>query len=94
VGDFAAKNLIYFNSVTREDGPRTGRITDLIESGGLAQAISRPPLDPHKDRVMICGSMAMLNELKAMLDSRGFEEGANAKPGDFVVEKAFAGDGV
>jgi ferredoxin--NADP+ reductase len=29
-----------------------------------------------------------------MLDARGFEEGANAKPGDFVVEKAFAGDGV
>jgi ferredoxin--NADP+ reductase len=94
VGEFAAENLIYFNSVTREDGPRTGRITDLIESGELARAISRPPLDPHKDRVMICGSMAMLNELKAMLDARGFEEGANAKPGDFVVEKAFAGDGV
>jgi ferredoxin--NADP+ reductase len=43
---------------------------------------------------MICGSMAMLGELKSMLEARGFEEGSNAKPGDFVVEKAFAGEGV
>jgi ferredoxin--NADP+ reductase len=29
VGEAAAGRLIYFDSVTREDGPRTGRITTL-----------------------------------------------------------------
>jgi len=94
VGEAAAGRLVYFDSVTREDGPRTGRITTLIETGALFDQINRPALNPETDRVMICGSMAMLNELKTMLEARGFEEGSNAKPGDFVVEKAFAGDGV
>ncbi|MGJ3231201.1 MAG: ferredoxin--NADP reductase [Oceanicaulis sp.] len=94
VGELAADRLVYFSSVTREAGRRTGRITTLIETGALAEALGRPALDPAVDRVMICGSMAMLEELKTMLEARGFEEGANARPGDFVVEKAFAGDGV
>jgi ferredoxin--NADP+ reductase len=38
---------------------------------------------------MICGSMAMLKDTEALLESRGFEEGANNKPGTFVVERAF-----
>lgn len=94
VGEHARARLIYFNSLTREAGPRTGRITTLIETGALFDHLGRPPLDPAHDRVMICGSMAMLAELKIMLEARGFIEGSNAKPGDFVVEKAFAGEGV
>ena len=94
LGDVAREQLIYFNSVTREDAEHTGRITDLIRSGELFKAIERGELNPAEDRVMICGSMAMLEELKDMLEAMGFEEGSNAKPGDYVVEKAFAGDGI
>ena len=39
---------------------------------------------------MICGSQNMLDDLKAMLLQRGFIEGNNSNPGDFVIEKAFA----
>ena len=39
---------------------------------------------------MICGSEAMLADLEAMLERRGFDEGNNAAPGAYVVEKAFA----
>ncbi len=94
VGEMARDQLIYFSSVTREDGAHVGRITDLINNGGLFRALDREPLDPKHDRAMVCGSMAMLDDLKALLEARGFEEGSNARPGDFVVEKAFAGDGV
>ncbi len=94
VGAMARDRLIYFNSLTREAGPRTGRITTLIETGELFRRIDQPAFDPAQDRVMICGSMAMLDELKSILLTRGFAEGSNAKPGDFVIEKAFAGDGV
>jgi ferredoxin--NADP+ reductase len=38
---------------------------------------------------MICGSMAMLQDVKAMCLAHGLDEGANNKPGRFVVEKAF-----
>jgi len=94
VGGLVRDKLIYFNSVTREDGPHRGRITDLIENGKLFEAIKREPLDHNEDRVMVCGSMAMLEDLKTMCEARGFEEGSNARPGDFVIEKAFAGEGI
>ena len=49
-----------------------------------------PPLDPANDRVMICGSPAMLRDVKKLLESRGFKEGNTSRPGDFVIERAFA----
>ena len=39
---------------------------------------------------MICGSPHMLKDLKVMLEGQGFKEGTTSKPGDFVIERAFA----
>ena len=39
---------------------------------------------------MICGSSEMLKDLKTLLEQRGFNEGSTSKPGDFVIERAFA----
>ena len=47
------------------------------------------PLCPNNDRAMICGNMAFNLELKDMLEKAGLEEGANSKPAQYVVEKAF-----
>jgi ferredoxin/flavodoxin---NADP+ reductase len=47
------------------------------------------PLDIATDRVMLCGSPAMLEDLKAMFEKRDFIEGSGNKPGHFVIEKAF-----
>jgi ferredoxin--NADP+ reductase len=38
---------------------------------------------------MMCGSPAMLEELRQMLEARGFAEGSHSEPGHFVIEKAF-----
>jgi ferredoxin--NADP+ reductase len=38
---------------------------------------------------MMCGSPAMLEELRQMFETRGFLEGNHAEPGHFVIEKAF-----
>ena len=67
-----------------------GRMTELMESGKLFTDLGVPPLDPATDRVMICGSPAMLRDLKHLLEVRGFKEGNTTKPGDFVIERAFA----
>lgn len=89
IGEFAAEKLRLFTSTTREDYPVMGRITTLIENGELFSHLGVPPLDPATDRAMICGSMAMLKDTKALLEARGFTEGANNKPAEFVVERAF-----
>ncbi len=92
VGEEASAQLVHFASCTQEpDYPLKGRITDLIENGGLFSALDCAPLDRETDRAMICGSMAMIQDTKALLEARGFKEGSNAAPSDFVIEKAFAG---
>lgn len=65
-----------------------GRMTDWIRDGRLGEAVGGG-LDPATDRVMICGSMAMLQEHKEICEGLGFVEGSNADPGQFVFEKAF-----
>ena len=90
LGEEVAAKLLYYPTVTREEFETTGRLTDLIETGKMFADLGIEPLDPEHDRVMICGSEAMLADLEAMLERRGFDEGNNAAPGAYVVEKAFA----
>ena len=90
LGEMVSDKLKYYPTVTREAYVRQGRITELIESGKLFSDLGVPKLNPDEDRVMICGSPGMLKELKTMLESRGFEEGNTTRPGDFVIERAFA----
>ena len=40
---------------------------------------------------MFCGSMGLNNDLKKIMIENNFSEGANNRPGEFVLEKAFVG---
>jgi ferredoxin/flavodoxin---NADP+ reductase len=90
LGDIVSSQLRYYPTVTRESYRNMGRITELMESGKLFEDLEVPPLDPKVDRVMICGSPGMLRDLKHLLEARGLSEGNTSKPGDFVIERAFA----
>jgi ferredoxin--NADP+ reductase len=61
------------------------------ENGKLFTDLGVPPLNPEIDRGMICGSAAMLKDTKELLERAGLAEGANNKPGEFVIERAFVG---
>lgn len=89
VGEEALKKVRFVTSCTREDHPVKGRITTLIENGTLFENLGVSPLTPEIDRVMICGSLDMIADTKALVETFGLTEGSNAKPSEFVVEKAF-----
>ncbi len=89
VGEEAQTQLIHYASTTREKTERMGRITTLIENRKIFDELGVPPLNPETDRGMICGSMAMLKDVKQILEEAGFTEGSNSNPGQFVVERAF-----
>ncbi len=89
LGEMVREKLVYYPTVTREPFQNRGRITDLMTSGQLYGDIGVPRLDRASDRVMLCGSPAMLAELRQLLHSQGYEEGNHGEPGDFVIEKAF-----
>src|ERR1700692_2973219 len=72
LGEQVRNQLVYFPTVTREGFRYQGRVTELIESGRLFQDTGMPALDPAHDRVMICGSPAMLADLFALVDAPGF----------------------
>ena len=90
LGEMVTSQLRYYPTVTRETYKNMGRITELVETGKLTNDLGLPALDAAQDRVMICGSPAMLRDLKHMLEGRGFVEGNTSRPGDFVIERAFA----
>ncbi len=97
IGEEAKAQLTYYPTVTREafdtpDGERGGRITDRIKSGTLFADLGLPAgFSPERDRVMLCGSMAMIKETGELLETFGMKEGSNAEPGDYVLERAFVG---
>lgn len=90
VGDRAGA-FLRIASTTREPSPLMGRITDLIASGALFDLAGTGKFDPEADRVMICGSVDLNRDVAALLRGAGMVEGANNRPGDYVVEKAFVG---
>src|SRR3546814_9764767 len=91
VQDQALLQFHYLPTVTREAFRTEGRIDALIDDGRLfARPLTGPAyFDPASDRIMLCGSMAMIRDLQARLQALGFREGSNAAPGDFVIERAF-----
>lgn len=89
IGEIAAGKLRLYQTCTREDFAHKGRPTDLMRSGALFDNLGVPRLSPETDRAMICGSIEMTHELKALMEEYGLKEGANSAPADFVIERAF-----
>jgi ferredoxin/flavodoxin---NADP+ reductase len=90
LGDLVTSQLRYYPTVTREAYRNMGRVTDLLETGKMFEDLDIPALEREQDRVMICGSPGMLRDLKHILEGRGLTEGNTSRPGDFVIERAFA----
>lgn len=90
LGEEVRAKLLYYPTVTREAFRHTGRISTLIETGKLTDDLGLPRLNPDTDRVMLCGSPAMLDTLTAQLDGLGFQPSpSQGVPGDYVIERAF-----
>ncbi len=94
IGEMVAGKLHYYPTTTREDFARKGRITDNLTSGKVFADLGLPQMNPADDRAMVCGSLALNTDLKIVLEGFGLREGANSEPKEFVVEKAFVGDGI
>ena len=90
IGEFSDQ-LKYYPTTTREESPKMGRITQLINDGTLAKDLGLPKLNPETDRVMICGSMGLNTDVKEICEQAGLNEGSNSMPAEFVLEKAFVG---
>jgi ferredoxin/flavodoxin---NADP+ reductase len=95
IGEMVEGKLFYYPTTTREPSERMGRVTDNLTSGKVfADLDLEGPMDPARDRAMVCGSLAFNLDVKAILEGWGLREGANSDPAEYVVEKAFVGDGI
>ncbi len=94
IGEFVGDKLKYYSTTTREESAHMGRITDNLTSGKVFADLGIPPMDKEHDRAMVCGSLAFNHDVKAVLEGFGLREGANSEPQEYVVEKAFVGDGI
>lgn len=94
IGEFVGDKLKYYPTTTREEFHHMGRITDNLSSGKVFEDLGIHPMDQEHDRAMVCGSLAFNHDVKAVLEGFGLREGANSEPREYVVEKAFVGDGI
>lgn len=94
MGDGFADKLLYYPTTTREESPLMGRITDNLSSGKVFADLGISGISAEDDRGMVCGSLAFNTDMKEILEGFGLKEGANSDPKQYVVEKAFVGDGV
>ncbi|QEE09623.1 flavodoxin reductase (ferredoxin-nadph reductase) family 1 [Bartonella kosoyi] len=76
IGEYA-QQLKFYPMTTRESSVHMGRITAVMESGVFFETTGLPKIHPDEDRVMICGSMAMLKDCARMCESFGLVEGTN-----------------
>ncbi|WP_406870541.1 ferredoxin--NADP reductase [Thioclava sp. 'Guangxiensis'] len=94
IGEMVEGKLKYYPTTTREDFPTMGRITTNLSSGKVFEDLGLAPMNPETDRAMVCGSLAFNKDVMEVLESFGLREGANSEPREYVVEKAFVGEGV
>jgi len=88
-GDMVKGKLIYYPTVTREEFPIQGCLTDALDSGSLNKLIELPEINLQDDRFMLCGSPSMLKDFCEILDRRGFTETKRSDLGEYVIERAF-----
>jgi ferredoxin--NADP+ reductase len=89
LGEFTQDKLLYYPTVTREPFRNQGRVTDLMFSGRLQADLGLQPLDSARDRIMLCGSPALLADFGAWFAQEGWVEGSGTRQGAYVIEKAF-----
>jgi ferredoxin--NADP+ reductase len=94
IGELVGDKLVYYPTTTREAFHHMGRVTDNLSSGKVFADLGLPKMNPEEDRAMVCGSLAFNHDVKAVLEKFGLREGANSEPLEYVVEKAFVGDGI
>lgn len=82
-----AGRLRYVPVVTREtvEGALPARITTLIADGRL-EAAADLPLDAEYSRVMVCGNPQMVEDLRALLGTRGLRVSRRGNPGQMAFE--------
>ncbi|WP_298848561.1 ferredoxin--NADP reductase [uncultured Ruegeria sp.] len=92
MGEGFADKIRYYPTTTREESPKMGRITTLLQDGEVFADLGiEGGIKPETDRAMVCGSLAFNLDIKEILEGFGLREGANSEPKEFVIEKAFVG---
>ncbi len=91
LGEENLAKLHYYPTTTREESPKMGRITTLLQDGTVFKDLGIEGISAETDRAMVCGSIGLNTDLKEILEGFGLEEGANSDPKHYVVEKAFVG---
>jgi len=84
LGDDEFVDILYYPIVTKEPWYDNDRITSVIEKDNIMKYIA-----PDNARVMVCGNMSFNEDMKTILEGRGFIEGNRNDPGTYVLERAF-----
>ena len=76
MGEGFADKIRYYPTTTREESPKMGRITTLLQDGTVFEDLGiEGGIKPETDRAMVCGSLAFNLDIKEILEGFGLREG-------------------
>lgn len=89
IGDVFFKKLTYYPILTKDLFFNSNRITKIINTYKLFYNLELSPFNIKRDRVMLCGSIIMINDIVNILYSYEFLESKINSLGHFIIERAF-----
>ncbi|ASS47164.1 Ferredoxin--NADP(+) reductase [Candidatus Nasuia deltocephalinicola] len=84
-----SNKLIYYPILTRENFFNKNRITFNINNYKIFDNLNLTPFNIKRDRIMLCGSISMINDIVNILYSYNFIESKINKLGHFLIERSF-----
>lgn len=81
----AAEGDLILTAASREEGPLTGRLPALLESGEI-EAAAGLTLSAEASRVLLCGNPDFIKAMRALFKARGMVSPRFGKPGQLLVE--------
>lgn len=84
-----SNKFIYYPILTKDFFYNSERITKNINNFYLFKSLDLTPFNTKRDRIMLCGSINMINDIVNILQSYNFIESKNNTLGNFVIERAF-----
>ncbi|HIF77401.1 MAG TPA: ferredoxin--NADP reductase, partial [Sulfitobacter sp.] len=68
IGPENLAKIRYYPTTTREESPKMGRITNLLQDGTVFKDLGVPQINAAHDRAMVCGSLGFNKDIMEILE--------------------------
>ena len=92
IGEMIGDKLTYYPTTTREQSPKMGRITDLLNNGEVLSDLGIDTINPKTDRAMVWWSLGLNTDLKLFWKAMGLKKAPIRNQPNMLLKKRLSGN--